>query len=126
MTTGGPDRWLIMGPPRPLQSSLNAAASRSRATRSGGGDVAQLADGAPQVAMPTVDPRWSEAIRTFKQDLLEQTPERTQGNRPYAARALGLQRTYLLKLIRELGMQGRRRGQPPGLRRLHRHQTTAR
>jgi DNA-binding NtrC family response regulator len=47
-------------------------------------------------------PGWHEAIRQFKRTLLEQALRRAHGNRTRAARALGLQRTYLLRLIREL------------------------
>ena len=39
-------------------------------------------------------------VDAFKKDLIEQTLLAHGGNRTYAARALGLQRTYLLRLIR--------------------------
>jgi DNA-binding NtrC family response regulator len=44
------------------------------------------------------------AVCDFKRRLIEATLLRAQGNRTHAARALGLQRTYLLRLIRELGV----------------------
>jgi DNA-binding NtrC family response regulator len=52
------------------------------------------------------------AVYDFKRKLIEASLHRAQGNRTHAARALGLQRTYLLRLIRELGV-----AVPPGRRR---------
>ncbi|MBI3458448.1 MAG: sigma-54-dependent Fis family transcriptional regulator [Candidatus Rokubacteria bacterium] len=43
-------------------------------------------------------------IEEFKRGLILSTLRRTGGNRTQAARILGLQRTYLAKLIRELGL----------------------
>jgi hypothetical protein len=42
------------------------------------------------------------AVSAFKRRLIETTLEQARGNRTHAARTLGLQRTYLLRLIREL------------------------
>ena len=42
------------------------------------------------------------AVTDFKRRLIEATLHRARGNRTHAARSLGLQRTYLLRLIREL------------------------
>jgi DNA-binding NtrC family response regulator len=44
------------------------------------------------------------AVCDFKRRLIEATLLRAHGNRTHAAQALGLQRTYLLRLIRELGV----------------------
>jgi len=44
------------------------------------------------------------AVSAFKRRLIEATLREARGNRTHAARALGLQRTYLLRLIRELGV----------------------
>jgi len=44
------------------------------------------------------------AVSEFKRRLIETTLHRMSGNRTHAARVLGLQRTYLLRLIRELGV----------------------
>jgi DNA-binding NtrC family response regulator len=44
------------------------------------------------------------AVSDFKRRLIEATLRQAHGNRTHAARALGLQRTYLLRLIRELGV----------------------
>ena len=47
---------------------------------------------------------WHEALRAFKRRLLEHALASTAGNRTHAARALGLPRTYLLRLINDLGV----------------------
>jgi DNA-binding NtrC family response regulator len=54
---------------------------------------------------------WHEGVRGFKRALVEQTLARTHGNRTHAARTLGLQRTYLLRLIRDLAVHA-----PPSAR----------
>jgi DNA-binding NtrC family response regulator len=46
------------------------------------------------------------AVEDFKRGLIVSTLRRTGGNRTQAARALGLQRTYLARLIRDLGAGG--------------------
>jgi DNA-binding NtrC family response regulator len=56
------------------------------------------------------------AVSQFKRRLIEMTLRESQGNRTHAARVLGLQRTYLLRLIRDLNVavpppaERRRRG----------------
>jgi len=61
------------------------------------------------------------AVCDFKRRLIEATLHQARGNRTHAARALGLQRTYLLRLIRELGVVAPppppRRGASPPFRR---------
>lgn len=57
------------------------------------------------------------AVCDFKRRLIEATLHQMRGNRTHTARVLGLQRTYLLRLIRELGVAApppppRRRGAP--------------
>jgi DNA-binding NtrC family response regulator len=42
------------------------------------------------------------AVYDFKRRLIEATLHQVRGNRTHAARALGLQRTYLLRLMRDL------------------------
>jgi DNA-binding NtrC family response regulator len=53
------------------------------------------------------------AVSDFKRRLIETTLQQMCGNRTHTARALGLQRTYLLRLIRELGVAA----PPPPVRR---------
>ena len=45
------------------------------------------------------------AVEEFKRHLIEATLRKTNGNRTRAAARLGLQRTYLARLIRDLGLQ---------------------
>jgi DNA-binding NtrC family response regulator len=49
-------------------------------------------------------PGFHGAVCDFKRRLIETTLHQMRGNRTHTARALGLQRTYLLRLIRELGV----------------------
>ena len=42
------------------------------------------------------------AVSSFKRRLIESALRDSAGNRTHAARVLGLQRTYLLRLMREL------------------------
>jgi DNA-binding NtrC family response regulator len=46
------------------------------------------------------------AVTEFKRRLIEATLSQMGGNRTRTARALGLQRTYLLRLMREFGITG--------------------
>jgi DNA-binding NtrC family response regulator len=58
-------------------------------------------------APPPLLPRpigYHGAVSDFKRRLIETTLQQMSGNRTHTARALGLQRTYLLRLIRELGV----------------------
>ena len=47
---------------------------------------------------------YHRAVSQFKRHLIESTLRESQGNRTHAARLLGLQRTYLLRLIRDLNV----------------------
>ena len=61
------------------------------------------------------------AVTEFKRRLIEHALCEVGGNRTRAARALGLQRTYLLRLMREFGVDVPRAaapGLPPGSRAL--------
>ena len=49
------------------------------------------------------DTRYRAAVVAFKRELIEKTLRDYAGNRTHAARALGLPRTYLVRLIRGLG-----------------------
>ena len=64
---------------------------------------------------------YHHAVSAFKRRLIEITLREARGNRTHAARVLGLQRTYLLRLMRDLNVSApppperRRREPPPGL-----------
>jgi two-component system, NtrC family, response regulator AtoC len=53
-------------------------------------------------------PGFHAGVEEFKRGLIVSTLRRTGGNRTQAARLLGLQRTYLARLIRDLGVAGGR------------------
>ena len=61
---------------------------------------AGLTDGMTREAVRT----YHAAVEEFKRGLIASTLRRTSGNRTRAARLLGLQRTYLARLIRDLGL----------------------
>ena len=48
--------------------------------------------------------RFHEIVEQFRRTLIIETLRAHKGNRTAAARAIGLQRTYLLRLIREYGI----------------------
>jgi DNA-binding NtrC family response regulator len=62
----------------------------------------------PPLETPTLLPLrplgYHGAVCDFKRRLIEATLLQMRGNRTHTARVLGLQRTYLLRLIRELGV----------------------
>jgi DNA-binding NtrC family response regulator len=60
-----------------------------------------LSDAALPSAPARPLPGFHGAVSDFKRRLIEATLTQAGGNRTRAARALGLQRTYLLRLIRE-------------------------
>ena len=67
----------------------------------------------PQPFRPTPSPlaaseTWHAAILDFKRGLIAGALRASAGNRTRAARALGLQRTYLLRLMRDFGITGPR------------------
>lgn len=54
--------------------------------------------------VPEPAPGYHGAVSEFKRRLIEATLHQARGNRTHAAKTLGLQRTYLLRLIRDLGV----------------------
>ena len=69
---------------------------------------------APPIPASAPEPRpvgFHGAVSEFKRRLIEATLTQAGGNRTRAARALGLQRTYLLRLMREFEV---RIPPPPG------------
>jgi DNA-binding NtrC family response regulator len=68
---------------------------------------------APAPAVPRPAVGFHGAVSEFKRRLIEATLAQAGGNRTRAARALGLQRTYLLRLMRELGIQAPPAPAPP-------------
>ena len=70
---------------------------------------------APPPGPPKPPPGYHGAVTEFKRRLIEATLFQLGGNRTRTARALGLQRTYLLRLIREFGVNVPH-AQPPSRR----------
>jgi DNA-binding NtrC family response regulator len=68
---------------------------------------------APLPTPPRPTPGFHGAVTEFKRRLIEATLFQLGGNRTRTARALGLQRTYLLRLMREFGVNVPRRDVPP-------------
>src|SRR5262249_58737194 len=66
---------------------------------------------APPAPRPTVG--FHGAVCEFKRRLIEATLTQVGGNRTRAARALGLQRTYLLRLMREFQIRIPAASTPP-------------
>jgi DNA-binding NtrC family response regulator len=58
----------------------------------------------PDPRSPQATPGYHGAVSDFKRRLIETTLHETRGNRTHAARTLGLQRTYLLRLPRADGL----------------------
>jgi DNA-binding NtrC family response regulator len=69
---------------------------------------------ATEAAAPPRAVGYHGAVYEFKRRLIEATLHQVRGNRTHAARALGLQRTYLLRLMRDLGVAA---PPPPPVRR---------
>ena len=67
---------------------------------------------APPPGPPKPPPGYHGAVTEFKRRLIEATLFQLGGNRTRTARALGLQRTYLLRLIREFGVNVPHQGAP--------------
>jgi len=61
----------------------------------------RVADQGVEAPPPKPPPGFHVAVTDFKRQLIEATLTQLSGNRTRAARALGLQRTYLLRLMRE-------------------------
>ena len=60
---------------------------------------------APDEAAPPESANYHEAVLRFKRELLRATLDRVSGNQTRAAEMLGLQRTYLSRLLKELGVR---------------------
>lgn len=70
----------------------------------GGMTAPPLTSPAPPPPPTKPAPGFHGAVTEFKRRLIEATLFQLDGNRTRTARALGLQRTYLLRLIREFGV----------------------
>ena len=69
-------------------------------------EIESLGEGVPRFAVAPVpdDKGFHEKVEDFKRWLIEDSLRQTGGNRTEAAKLLGVQRTYFMKLIRDLGV----------------------
>ena len=63
------------------------------------------------------DQSFHDAVVEFKRRLISETLERVHGNRTHAAIALGMRRTYLLRLLRQLAIDAPPSAYRPAARR---------
>jgi DNA-binding NtrC family response regulator len=84
-----PARPPVSGAPGDRPALTSSAISSGRVEAAGG---------------PKPPPGFHGAVTDFKRRLIETTLTELGGNRTRAARALGLQRTYLLRLMREFAV----------------------
>src|SRR5438445_5935361 len=94
-----PARWAL-----PAARARPRADFRARRTWHARRIFAASMSAVPDPRPPQATPGYHGAASDFKRRLIETTLHETRGNRTHAARALGLQRTYLLRLIRDLGV----------------------
>jgi DNA-binding NtrC family response regulator len=87
-----------MGPASASAAAAAIAPAGGPGTAACDGQLDRLADAGTGPA------GWHGAVRAFKRRLLETALLEAGGNRTHAAQALGLERTYLLRLIRDLGV----------------------
>src|SRR5256712_2506938 len=111
-----PPRRSSCPPPAALRQPRRAFARMRRALVAAKSNVevwhngCVLSEGMASMPAPSPPPPlesslgYHGAVSAFKRRLIEATLHQVSGNRTHAARVLGLQRTYLLRLIRELGV----------------------
>jgi two-component system response regulator AtoC len=89
---------------RELKQVLAAAAIRA-----GGGVIREehltepSSTKKPDRMARSLDAGYHDAVRSFRRDLLRHALTVSDGNRTHAAERLGVQRTYFMRLIRDLG-----------------------
>ena len=99
MAPRGPEAAALVAPARPPGRPVpSAPGDRPTVTSSPVGTGREEAGG------PKPPPGFHGAVTEFKRRLIETTLTELGGNRTRAARALGLQRTYLLRLMREFAV----------------------
>ena len=91
-------------PGQPLSSATGGRPDRSSALPPGSSAAPPGNGCAGSTVGPGLAPGFHGAVTEFKRRLIETTLTELGGNRTRAARALGLQRTYLLRLMREFAV----------------------
>jgi two-component system, NtrC family, response regulator AtoC len=89
---------------RELENAIERAVVLSTGPAIEPGDLPISVPAAAPEEDPATGGAFHEAVLAFKRDFLRAALARTNGNRTRAAVALGLQRTYLSRLLRDLGL----------------------
>jgi DNA-binding NtrC family response regulator len=90
---------------RELENAIERAVVLAPGPDIGPGDLPVASVPADDDSRDTSDSSYHQAIATFKRDLLRSALAQAKGNQTRAAEVLGLQRTYLSRLLRELGLR---------------------
>lgn len=88
---------------RELENIVERAVVLAQGREIGVDVLAPLGQTAPAGAIPVGTPL-DEALTAFRREFIRRTLQHTDGNQTEAARLLGMQRTYLNRLIHELGI----------------------
>ena len=89
---------------RELENAIERAVTLSTDSEIGPHDLPILEPTEDRAADRTGDGTYHDAVSQFKRQLLQDTLARASGNQTRAAEALGLQRTYLARLLKEYGI----------------------
>jgi DNA-binding NtrC family response regulator len=90
---------------RELENAIERAVVLSAGAEIGPKDLPILGSGPGEETAEDLAGTYHEAVRQFKCELLRSALARANGNQTRAAEALGLQRTYLSRLLREHGIR---------------------
>jgi DNA-binding NtrC family response regulator len=90
---------------RELENAIERAVVLSTEVEIGPRDLPIAPTTVEDEAHTTPDSSFRHAVLAFKRDLLRSALAQANGNQTRAAEALGLQRTYLSRLLRELGLR---------------------
>jgi DNA-binding NtrC family response regulator len=86
---------------RELENGIERAVVLASGPEIGPRDL-PIVPAASEAATPPESANYQEAVLRFKRELLRATLDRASGNQTRAAEMLGLQRTYLSRLLKEL------------------------
>ena len=89
---------------RELENAIERAVTLSTDSEIGPHDLPILEPTEDRAADRAGGGTYHDAVLQFKRQLLQDTLTRANGNQTRAAEALGLQRTYLARLLKECGI----------------------
>ena len=90
---------------RELENAIERAVVLSAGPEIGPGDLPIASAPVDEEVDGTPGSSYRQAVLNFKRDLLRSAMAHANGNQTQAAEALGLQRTYLSRLLKELGLR---------------------